>query len=74
MINTDIPLVHFDLDLRGQAPAHLAGNGIPLVAIVVYPGSKITDLLIGGFKVQIPNDAIKLAVDLHTDICDTEGG
>ncbi len=69
-----IAVVHFDLDSKGAANPGIAGCGIPLMVIVGYPGSKITDLLIGGYKVQIPNEAIKAAEKLHDEICDTEGG
>jgi hypothetical protein len=42
--------------------ADLAGREITIKVKIGYPGSKVTDLLIGGHKVQVPNEALREAV------------
>jgi hypothetical protein len=42
-------------------PAGLHNLQVPMVATVGYPGSKVTDIIIGGHKVQIPNDCLRRA-------------
>lgn len=64
------------LDGKSDAPIHASFQGcVVMVAVVIgYPGSKVSDLLIGDTKVQVPNSALRAAADLHDDLCDTEGG
>jgi hypothetical protein len=57
----NLPPLHFDLDDQGAVDADLQNCAIHLVAVVAYPGSKVTDQLIGGHKVQVPNEAIHIA-------------
>jgi len=49
---------------EGPVPAECRGRGLRLHAIIGYPGSAVTDLLIGAHKVQVPNDALRAAVSL----------
>lgn len=43
-------------------PAH-QGARIELSVIVTYPGSRVSDVLIGGQKFQIPNEALRRAME-----------
>lgn len=64
--------------IEGQGSEPLApedqGSLVALVAIIGYPGSKISDVLIGGYMVQVPNGALREAIAAHDRLCDTEGG
>lgn len=64
--------IHID----GEGPMRPESHGqvIHLAVVIGYPGSKISDILIGGHKVQVPNEALRLAAKEHDDTCDTEGG
>jgi hypothetical protein len=42
--------------------ADRAGTTINLDAKIGYPGSRVSDLFIGGHKVQVPNEAIRQAM------------
>lgn len=61
MAKTLTPLVWFDLDGEGKASPDIQGCAITLIAKVGYPGSRVSDLLIGDFKVQVPNEEIRKA-------------
>lgn len=66
--------VHCDLDERGRMPADMQGETLMLAVRVGYPGSRVSDIYIGGSLVMVNNADIRLASLAHRDLCDTEGG
>ena len=52
----------------------LQGGHIALLVRVAYPGSKISDIVIGDATIQISNEDLRKVHRLHELVCDTEGG
>lgn len=58
---------------HGPVPAEAQGRGIKIHVIIGYPGSSVSDLLIGGVRVQVPNDALRAAATLAQGHWQPEG-
>lgn len=67
-----VSIIH--IDGEGPMPPDTHGAHVTLLAQIGYPGSLYTDILIGGHRVQVPNDALRRASAEHDQFCDTEGG
>lgn len=44
-----------------EPAAAQCGEEVNLWAVILYPGSRVSDIGIGGVKVQVPNDALKIS-------------
>lgn len=64
----------FEIDAEGRADSAMNGGIVMLAARVLDVGSRITDVDIGGMRLQIPNRHLAASDSLHADLCDTEGG
>lgn len=64
------------LEGKGNEPidAPMAGSTLIIAVKVGYPGSRVSDILIGDTKVQVPNEDLRAAYWLCDEINDTEGG
>lgn len=67
-----VSIIHIDGD--GPMAPEAEGYYVTLLARITYPGSRTTDILLGGHKVEIPNAALRQASADHDQNCDTEGG
>ena len=56
-----IPVTNADLWVEGRMKREMHGRKVVVEVVVGYPGSAVTDILIGGHKVQIPNAALRTA-------------
>ncbi len=73
MSQGEIAVVH--IDGEGPISPDLMGAHVAILVQLVYTGSRVSDIIIGGHKVvQIPNELLRFAAKEHDDICDTEGG
>lgn len=43
-------------------PREWAGRRLALTVTLAYPGSRVSDILIGDFKFQVPNRSLKEAM------------
>lgn len=58
MPSNDHGLVGFQLDEEGKADPAIAGKDIILRATVCYPGSGVTDIMIGDHVFQVKNGSL----------------
>ncbi len=56
-----VPVTVSELGTEGPMDKTLHGRKVMVEVVVGYPGSAVTDILIGGHKVQIPNAALRAA-------------
>lgn len=66
----DRPVVWIEGEGDEPLSPDLAGSIIMLAVVVGYPGSKVSDVLFGDHKVQIPNSALRAAERLHSEVRD----
>lgn len=50
------------------------GHVVLITAMITYPGSKITDIMIGNTKVQVPNEDLRAAYLEADEATDAMGG
>ena len=72
----DTNIVHLDSRSDGSISPGMSGSSIMIVVMVGYPGSKVTDLLIGDHIVQVPNDDLREAYELGEKVAEAnfDGG